>query len=141
MEDDTALDRLLEVAATRPALPAGLADLNSQSRDDFFRNMERHPMFMKDLNLADSSDNPELEALKALAYEGTPREIALNFKNLGNEAFREKKYRDALEFYAKGLGAKSGEIDIETSLHLNRAAVNLALRMLLFCIVPDSRKL
>ena len=133
MDDDTALDRLLEVAATRPTLPPGLADLNSQSRDDFFRDMDRHPMFMKDLNVADSSDNTELEALKALAYEGTPREIALNFKELGNEAFREKKYRDALEFYAKGLGAKSGEVDIETSLHLNRAAVNLALRMWLFC--------
>jgi hypothetical protein len=127
MEDDNTLDKLFELASTTPALPPGLAELNSQSRDDFFRDMERHPMFMRDLNPADPSDNPELEALKALAYEGTPQEIALNFKNLGNEAFREKKYRDALEFYARGFGAKSGESDIELSLHLNRAAVNLVL--------------
>ena len=98
-------------------------------------------MFMRDLNPADPSDNPELEALKALAYEGTPQEIALNFKNLGNEAFREKKYRDALEFYARGFGAKSGERDIEVSLHLNRAAVNLVLSIDSLVYLIDMRKL
>jgi len=115
-------------SSTTPALPPGLEDLNSVSREEFFKQMERHPLFMHDLD-STSEDNPELEALEALAYEGTPLEIATNFKSQGNEAFREKRYRDALEFYSKGLAAKSGDAELEGTLLLNRAAVNLELRM------------
>ena len=124
MEEDQAS------ASTTPALPPGLADLNSVSRDVFFQQMERHPLFMHTLDQSDSPDNVELEALKALAYEGTPLEIATNFKTQGNEAFREKKYRDALGFYSQGISAKSGNKEIETALLLNRSAVNLELSML-----------
>jgi hypothetical protein len=120
----------LDDMSTTPALPPGLADLNSVSRDEFFSSMERHPLFMHNLDGTDS-ENIELEALRALAYEGTPREVALNFKEQGNEAFREKRYRDALEFYTKGIAVKSGENEIEEPLLLNRAAVNLELSMLL----------
>jgi hypothetical protein len=115
-------------SSTTPALPPGLEDLNSVSREEFFKQMERHPLFMHDLD-STSEDNPELEALQALAYEGTPLEIATNFKSQGNEAFHEKRYRDALEFYSKGLAAKSGDAELEGTLLLNRAAVNLELRM------------
>ena len=115
--------------STTPALPPGLADLNSVSRDVFFQQMERHPLFMHTIDQSDSSDNIELEALKALAYEGTPLEIATNFKTQGNEAFREHRYRDALGFYAQGVSVKSGNPEIETALLLNRAAVNLELSM------------
>jgi hypothetical protein len=117
-------------ASTTPALPPGLADLNSVSRDVFFQQMERHPLFMHTLDQSDFSDNIELEALKALAYEGTPLEIATNFKTQGNEAFRERRYRDALGFYSRGISAKSGDKEIEMALLLNRAAVNLELSML-----------
>jgi len=115
------------LSSTTPALPPGLAELNSIPRDVFLKEMESHPLFMQTLP-TDTSGSTELEALQALAYEGTPREIALNFKEQGNEAFREKRYRDALEFYSKGLGAKCGEWDVEGVLYLNRAAVNLELR-------------
>jgi len=115
-----------------PALPPGLAELNSVSREDFFKQMERHPLFMHNLDVS-AEDNLELEALQALAYEGTPTEIAANFKTQGNEAFREKRFRDALEFYSKGLAAKSGDEEIESTLLLNRAAVNLELRMYCPC--------
>src|SRR5271170_6233037 len=114
-------------SSTTPALPPGMADLNSVSREDFFKQMERHPLFMHNLD-STSEDNPELEALQALAFEGTPLEIATNFKSQGNDAFREKRYRDALEFYSKGLAAKSGDAELEGTLLLNRAAVNLELR-------------
>jgi hypothetical protein len=116
-----------EIMSTTPALPPGLAELNSVSRDDFFKEMERHPLFMHTLNPSDNTDNPELEALQALAYEGTPIEIARNFKEQGNEAFREKRYRDALEFYSKGIAVKCEDMELENTLLLNRAAVNLEL--------------
>jgi hypothetical protein len=114
-------------STTTPALPPGLAELNSVPRDVFLKQMESHPLFMHSLP-TDSSGSTEFEALQALAYEGTPGEIALNFREQGNEAYREKRYRDALEFYSKGLAAKSGEWDVEGVLYLNRAAVNLELR-------------
>ena len=88
-------------------------------------------MFMHSLDPSDMAENLELEALKALAYEGTPLEIAQNFKTQGNEAFRERRFRDALEFYTKGLAAKSEDTQLEANLLLNRAAVNLELRMYL----------
>jgi hypothetical protein len=112
--------------STAPALPPGLAELNSVSRDDFLNDMQRHPLFMQSLDTTDQ-DNLELEAIKALAYEGTPEEIAFNFKEQGNEAFREKRYRDALEYYSKGVGANSGDMTLESTLYLNRAATNLEL--------------
>jgi hypothetical protein len=116
-------------SSTTPALPPGLAELKSVPRDVFFKEMERHPLFMRTLDQSDPTENVELEALQALAYEGTPSEIAKNFKIQGNEAFRERRYRDALEFYSKGLAAKSGDVETEMALLLNRAAVNLELGM------------
>jgi len=110
-----------------PALPPGLADLNAMPREAFLSQMSRHPLFMQTLNPHDPTENPELEALQALAYEGTPLEIATNFKEQGNGAFRERRFRDALEFYSNGLRAKAGNEDIERTLYLNRAAVNLEL--------------
>ncbi len=56
---------------------------------------------MTELDAAD--DNEELAALQALAYEGTPLENATNFKEQGNECFREKRWADAKEFYGKGI--------------------------------------
>jgi hypothetical protein len=115
---------------TTPALPPGLAELNSVSRDEFLHQMERHPLFMHSLSSStDNTDNTELDALKALAYEGTPQEIALNFKTQGNEAFHEKRLRDALEFYSKGVNVNSDDVQVHTALLLNRAATNLELRM------------
>lgn len=38
-------------------------------------------------------ENVELEALKALAYEGEPHEIAENFKKQGNELYKAKDSR------------------------------------------------
>lgn len=47
--------------------------------------------------------NEMLEALQALQYDGTKAEIALNFKDQGNEGIAEKRWADAREFYSKGL--------------------------------------
>ena len=124
-----------------PALPPGLAELNSVSRSEFLKQMERHPLFMHSLDQSDANENPELEALKALAYEGTPLEIAQNFKVQGNEAFHEHRYRDALEFYTKGLAAKSEDPELDRTLLLNRAAVNLELGKYVLGGYADRRKL
>lgn len=48
-------------------------------------------------------DNVELDALRALQYEGTPAEIAQGFKEQGNEVVKMKRWKDGKEFYTKGL--------------------------------------
>ena len=48
-------------------------------------------------------ENVELDALRALQYEGTPAEIAQGFKEQGNEVVKMKRWKDGKEYYTKGL--------------------------------------
>merc|ERR1712093_818625 len=75
---------------TTPALPPALADI--------LADLNTVPLFMTELE-----ENDGIEALKALAYEGTPAEVAQGFKERGNESFAEKSWKDAKEFYEKGI--------------------------------------
>ena len=126
-----------------PALPPAMAAMHGKSTTEILADLNKTPLFMTELE-----ENDELEAFKALAYEGTPAEVALNFKERGNECFKEGKWADAKEFYTKGIqvlqaeqrkrasearndNAKSPEEHeehqiLETSL-VNRAACHLSL--------------
>ena len=78
------------------------------SVDELLKEMNRVPLFMTSLDETDgeNGENVELEALKALAYEGTKAEIAQNFREQGTELVRtEKRYREAREYYTKALEA------------------------------------
>jgi tetratricopeptide (TPR) repeat protein len=59
--------------------------------------------------MTELEDNDEVAALQALAYDGTPLENALNFKEQGNECFRAKQWADAKEFYGKGVAILAAE--------------------------------
>lgn len=101
-------------------------------------------------------ENIQLEALRALQYEGTRAEVALGFKERGNESVAEKRWKDAKEFYTKGILAlkapsqddeadaaeKEKEKKVEEACYINRAFCNLELRRFptLFCNLPESRK-
>lgn len=119
-----------------PALPPQLAQLASKSTDDVMKELNRLPFFMTQLDESDGSggENLELEALKALAYDGEPHEVATNFKNQGNEQYKIKNYKSAIEFYNQGLSVKCGDADIDSTLYLNRAACNLELKNYRKCI-------
>jgi hypothetical protein len=126
-----------------PALHPAMAAMHGKSTTEILADLNKIPLFMTELE-----ENDELEAFKALAYEGTPAEVALNFKERGNECFKEKKWVDAKEFYTKGIQVlqaeqrkrateirndhikspdETEELQIlETSL-LNRAACHLSL--------------
>jgi hypothetical protein len=62
-------------------------------------------------------------------------EIAQNFKDQGNDYFKGKRYREALNFYTQGVGAKPTDLVIQEALLCNRAACNLELstHVLQFC--------
>lgn len=88
-------------------LPPAMAEIKSQSMDQVLKEMNRMPLFMTTLDDTDGEggENIALEALKALAYEGTKYEIAENFRQQGNECAREKQWNDAKEFYSKAIAA------------------------------------
>ena len=94
----------------------------------------------------DGENNTALEAIQALQYEGTKAEIAQGFKEQGNEMVKAKMWRDAKEFYTKGLAVLTAkgaddkwekpedpeleaeqEKQLEEQIYVNRALSNLEL--------------
>lgn len=88
-----------------PALPPQLALHANKTADEILADLNKSPLFMTELE----DNNQHLEALEALAYEGTPLENATDFKDRGNEAFRERRLADAREFYGRGIAIVMGE--------------------------------
>lgn len=95
--------------------------------------------------------------MRALQYEGTPAENAQGFKEQGNDMAKAKKWKDAKEFYTKGLAVLSPngkassklsqaaedmpsradqeaemrkETEIEEACYVNRALCNMELSTL-----------
>jgi hypothetical protein len=91
-------------------LPPAMAEIKSQSADEVLKEMNRMPLFMTTLDETDGEggENMMLEALRAIAYEGTRYEIAENFRQQGNECARAKQWTDAKEFYDKAIAALKG---------------------------------
>ena len=55
-------------------------------------------------------------------------EVALNFKNHGNELYNQKSYRDAITAYTQGIDAGPNDQKLRVNLLNNRAACNIALK-------------
>ncbi|KAI0898528.1 TPR-like protein [Annulohypoxylon nitens] len=132
-------------AAMLPELSPGRSMTEKKTVDEVVAELKKTPFFMTELE-----ENDDTEALKALAYEGSPFEVGSEFKDQGNECFRSKRWADAKEFYTKGVlvlaaekrkrakgEAQDSEIteeDIKSqrnvleSLYVNRAACHLELR-------------
>ncbi|CAK7264477.1 HSP70/90 co-chaperone [Sporothrix epigloea] len=85
-------------AVSGPELPPARAMASGKSADEILADLNKSPLFMTEFE-----DNDDIAALQALAYEGTPFENAVDFKERGNECFRERKWADAREFYGKGI--------------------------------------
>ncbi|KAH8681368.1 hypothetical protein BX600DRAFT_446386 [Xylariales sp. PMI_506] len=83
-----------------PELSPGRAITSNKTVDEVVAELQKSPFFMTEL---DTEENDDLEALRALSYEGTPLENASDFKERGNETFRVKHWTDAKEFYSKGI--------------------------------------
>lgn len=116
---------------TDPALPPQLSEYKGKTTDEVLAELNKMPFFMTQL---DGDENPELEALKALAYEGEPHEVAGNFKNQGNDLYKAKNYRDARALYTKGIDVKCDDAKINEALFSNRAVCELELKNYRRCI-------
>jgi tetratricopeptide (TPR) repeat protein len=96
-----------DILSMVPELPPGRTLNAGMTFDETVANLKQHPLFMTELD--PTEDNDELAALQALAYDGTPLENGINFKEQGNECFREKRWADAKEFYGKGVAVLAAE--------------------------------
>ena len=97
--------------------------------DNLVEEMEKVPLFMTKQPDPNGPGNVVLDALQALLYEGSPEEIATNFKERGNEAYLAGQHNDALQFYSRGLEQiECGDGQLMATLHLNRAAVQMHLQ-------------
>ena len=94
-----------EAPFPNPPLPPHLANTHKMSIDEVAADLKKSPFFMTSLDDAMDEDNVEIEAIRALMYEGTRAEVAEGFREQGNEMAKAKKWVDGKEFYTKGLVA------------------------------------
>ncbi|KAK4049475.1 HSP70/90 co-chaperone [Microbotryomycetes sp. JL221] len=104
-----------------------------------FEGWDSVPLFMKSLpesfgqerqdNSNKTTQDTTLEALQALAYDGTPKDIADGFKEQGNTLFQQRKFKEAIGFYTRALDEYGKDLDSQDkrALWSNRAACNLEL--------------
>ncbi|KAI7789126.1 tpr repeat protein [Diaporthe eres] len=87
-----------------PELPPQLARHAGKTAEEIMEDLNKSPLFMTELE-----ENDDVAALEALAYEGTPLENATDFKERGNECFKQRRWRDAVEFYGRGVALVTKE--------------------------------
>ncbi|KAF8639925.1 hypothetical protein AX17_001175 [Amanita inopinata Kibby_2008] len=109
------------------SLAAGPQPLSDDAIAQKLAEFDSMPLFMKSLP-SEESDDVALAALQSLAHEGTPDEVAQNFKDQGNDYFKGKRYREALGFYTQGIDAKPTDPVLQEALLCNRAVCNLELK-------------
>lgn len=124
LDDDGAF---LEKFKRDPTAPRPDWALKPDSSGSLESALESVPLFMQNTcPTADQIDsNPTLQALQTLLYDEQekPEERANNFKNQGNEAYREKRLRDAVKFYTSGLREVGISELLRSQLYGNRSAV------------------
>ena len=142
--DDAKIDELVSQweklryvpKAGEPELPPQLSQFTEKLTDEVMKELNRLPFFMTELDETDGDkgENAELEALRQLAYDGEPDEVATNFKNQGNDCYKAKDYKNAIAYYTKGLEVECDVPAINVALLINRAACNLELKNYRRCI-------
>ncbi|KAK5129167.1 hypothetical protein LTR08_003787 [Meristemomyces frigidus] len=90
-------------------LSAQLPPGKQKTADEVLAEMKKIPLFMNSLDDLDE-DNEQLQALRAIAYEGTRAEIGQNFREQGNDCVKDKQYPNARDFYTKALQALRGPV-------------------------------
>ena len=113
---------------------------NPKDNDELFQDIFNTPLFMTQLP-DDPTSNDALSAIQSLVFDGPPEEVALNFKNHGNEAFGEKNYRSALEYYSKAIDQQTLDPLFNSILYTNRASTHYQLQNYRKCLQDCSEAL
>ena len=95
--------------------------------DKWQSQMEEHPLFMT--RPAENGVLPPLvEALQQLKFDpdlNDNNELAEKYRDDGNENFKYKKYKWAIDSYTEGIKLKSTDVKLNSILYGNRAASHL----------------
>ncbi|KAL2003733.1 hypothetical protein VTN02DRAFT_2498 [Thermoascus thermophilus] len=137
----------LENDPSAPKMPPAMASVKSHTADEIISMMNKTPLFMTDLENAgdEKGENIMLDAIRAMQNEGTRGEVAQNFREQGNESAKAKHWKDAKEFYSKGIAVLTAKEDqwekpedvakeqkllreVEEACYINRALCNLELK-------------
>ncbi|KAJ2054044.1 HSP70/90 co-chaperone [Coemansia sp. RSA 376] len=107
--------------------PAPSTVTQDERTKQLLEDLEKIPLFMTHLP---DSDEPNLavEALKSLASDEPPLEVATNLKTEGNDCFKRGKFTEAAQYYTKALEYDHDDKSLKVSLLINRAAANLELQ-------------
>lgn len=95
---------------------------DDRSIEEIAEELKNHPAFMKEVDWSKPL-SPEMEGLMALKYESeNPVARANSYREEGNDLFKKKKYRVAIENYTEGIKSKSPDREQNAVLYTNRAA-------------------
>lgn len=111
-----------------------------KNASEMYEDLNQIPFFMTEFQ-DNGEENVQVEALRALAYEGEPLEVAENFKAQGNDCFRRKQFKDAAQFYTQALDQRFEHAELTAACLGNRAQCNLELKNYRRCITDCSRVL
>ncbi|KAJ2689208.1 HSP70/90 co-chaperone [Coemansia spiralis] len=107
--------------------PAPSTVTQEERTQKLLEDLEKIPLFMTHLP---DTDEPNLavEALKSLASDEPPLEVATNLKAEGNDSFKRGKFTEAAQYYTKALDYDHDDKSLKVALLINRAAANLELQ-------------
>ena len=112
-QDDSGTTRT--TGATTTTTGPTPASNGTSAAETFIKEAGKTALFMDQIDVqeAQAEENVEIEAMRALQYEGTRLEVAQGFKDEGNEQAKAKSWKDGREFYTKAIAALTGKVKIE----------------------------
>ncbi|CAF0911545.1 unnamed protein product [Adineta ricciae] len=124
-ELDRQLDEFIDnLVDNKDNLPSAELD------DAFWKDLEGHPFFMKEMPEEGAELHPAAAALQALKWDDdddTPLDKAIKFKDEGNKYYELKKYRNAILAYTEGIKQRCSDPTTNAVLFCNRATANFYL--------------
>ena len=115
-------------------MAAALPERTEEEIEADWEEWLNHPLNCKELT-PDMLEREEFQALQAMQYDGTPVEIARNFKNhayeqLGHLLLKkskntEKDFQEAMHCFEQALEQKCGDDKLEFDLLLGKAKLNM----------------
>ena len=111
-------------------IPVGSSTRERWTEDNWEEEMDKHPFFTKNQNVGYES-HPMVDALRQLKYDeefNSKKELVNNYKEDGNENFRQKKYRWAVDSYSKAISINCEDNQLNSIVYNNRASAHYHLQ-------------
>lgn len=117
------LDEDLEkFVAQKLSKPREKVPEDNRTVDEIAEELKQHPAFMTEIDYSKPL-SPMVEGLQALKYDSEQSDFnAESYKDDGNDNFKKKKYKWAIDSYTMGIRQKCTNRQLNAILYCNRAA-------------------